>query len=105
MGHYRTFDGKTYDLKSHCEYTLIEQINNTVTPKLLINYKNDQVNHPDKPADGGELTIKVLKTVVSIKQGQTLTVNSMMPPDQTFYKNNDVTVRKVNSFFFSVEGN
>ena len=97
MGHYRTFDGKLYDLKGHCEYTLVEQLNNTIAPKLVINHKNDHANE-----DASSLTIRVMKTTVMFKQGN-LYINQMISPDESF-KNNDVSVKKTNSFFYSVEG-
>lgn len=72
-------------------------MNNSVVPRLLINHKNDHKNE-----DSSHLTIRVMKTIVMFKKGD-LYINQMMSPEKNF-KNNDVTVKKANSFFYSVEG-
>lgn len=41
MGHYRTFDGKQFDLKSNCEYILVEVSHlKNITLKILYIIEN-----------------------------------------------------------------
>lgn len=99
MGHYRTFDAKHYDFKGHCEYTLLEQIDMSKSPKLYIAHRNNHGLLKDGPT---ELTVRVMKTYVLVKQNN-IYVNSQLV-SQLPYGNSDIYIKKSSEFFYSLEG-
>ena len=97
MGHFRTFDGKFYDFKGSCEYTLVEQINKKTNTALYVSYKKDFLKD-----DSTELIVRSMNTLVSIKDS-IIHANSILVSSFPFV-NADLTIKKASQFFYSIEG-
>ncbi len=99
MGHFRTFDGKHYDLRSTCEYILVEQIDRSIAPDLQILYRHTHSNLRDGSV---ELTVRVMNTVIMIRQ-EAVYADSLLVQSLP-YSTHDVHVRQLSDFFYAIYG-
>lgn len=99
LGHFKTFDGKNYNFRGNCEYTLLEQINTKIDPNLIITFKSVNGINKEHPI---ELNIQVMKTAISIRHNL-IYVNSQQISSLPFV-NSDVLIKKTSEFFYSVQG-
>ncbi|PIK34072.1 putative IgGFc-binding protein [Apostichopus japonicus] len=71
--HYSTFDGQTYDFQGDCEYTMVEECNNSTFELIANNVKN---NPNERVSYVREVRLEYADTSYQIKVGREVLVDS-----------------------------